>query len=207
MKLVYLHGFRSSGETATAKRLQKHLPRVEVIAPDIPLDPVVAISRLKELAKSLGPDDIVVGTSMGGMFASLFKGWRRILINPSFHTSRIIRKDLNKTVDFFTPRKDGIQSFKITDKLCKKFETMESKIFNDDFGVIAPWRDNNDKENVMAFFGSNDTTVDCKEEYLEHYQKHAMFEGEHRLDPETILNIVIPQVNEYVSETQKKEES
>ncbi len=198
MKLLYLHGFRSSGETATAKRLQKHLPHLEVISPDIPLDPVVALTRLKEIAKTLAPEDIIVGTSMGGMYASIFKGWKRILINPSFHTSNVIRKDINKTVDFFTPRKDKIQSFKITDKLCKKYENFESNIFKKDFGIIAPWGNEGDTENVIAFFGTKDTTVNCKDEYLEHFDKYVMFEGEHRLDPETILKLVIPKVNDLI---------
>jgi len=192
MKLVYLHGFRSSGQTATAKRLQKHLPWVEVISPDIALDPVIAISKLKTLAGTLGPDDIIVGTSMGAMFALLFRGRRRVLINPSLHPSRKMREFLGQTVEYFTPRQDKIQSFKVTEKLCKKYEDVEARLFDPKFGIMSGMTEEDEK--ILAFFGTNDDTVDCRAEYLEHYTQARTFEGGHRLDPETTLNIIVPEI-------------
>lgn len=202
MKILYLHGFRSSGQTATAKRLQRHLPHDEVIAPDIALDPVVAMTQLKQIAATLGPDDLVVGTSMGGMYALLFKGWKRILINPSLHPSRHMKNFLNQTIEYFTPRKDKIQSFKVTDKLCKKYETFESKIFDSKFGILSKKTDSD--ENVKAFFATHDTIVNDKEEYLKHFSKYEDFEGEHRLDPDTILNIIIPEAKRMLGKTEEK---
>ena len=192
MKLVYLHGFRSSGQTATAKRLQKHLPWVEVISPDIPLDPVIAMSKLKALEATLAEEDIIVGTSMGAMFALLFHGRRRVLINPSLHPSRKIREFMGQTVEFFTPRQDKIQSFKVTEKLCKKYEDLEAKLFDPKSGIQGKRKDTDD--DVLAFFGTDDATVDCREEYLHHFSHAVSFEGGHRLDPETTLNIVVPEI-------------
>ena len=39
MKLIYFHGFASSGASGTVQLLRKLLPEDEIIAPDIPVDP------------------------------------------------------------------------------------------------------------------------------------------------------------------------
>ena len=87
-QVVYLHGLQSSGQSTTAQRLRRTLPKHEVISPDLVVQPDVALSQLRKLATTLRPDAIIVGTSMGGFFAQLFRGFNRILINPSFHVSR-----------------------------------------------------------------------------------------------------------------------
>ena len=42
MKLIYFHGFASSGASGTVELLRKMLPSAQVIAPDIPVDPLEA---------------------------------------------------------------------------------------------------------------------------------------------------------------------
>lgn len=181
----------SSGLTTTAQRLDRSLPGgYEVISPDIPVQPELAITALRKVAEQLSPDDIVVGTSMGGMYAQLFRGWRRILINPSFHTSRHLKENVGKRMPFHTPRRDGAVDYEVTPKLVKKFETMEAKQFDPKFGIFGKGKDN--PEQVKAFFGTRDTVVNCKDEYLQHYSQYQDFDGEHRLDPDTLINLVVP---------------
>ena len=67
MKLIYFHGFASSGASGTVQLLRKMLPSAEVIAPDIPVDPEEALPFLKDLVEAEQPD-VIVGTSMGGMY-------------------------------------------------------------------------------------------------------------------------------------------
>lgn len=67
-KIVYLHGLGSSGATQTADYLRNKLPEVEVISPDIPLRPEEALQVLNRLCYEVKPD-IIVGTSMGAMYA------------------------------------------------------------------------------------------------------------------------------------------
>ena len=43
----------------------QHRGRAVIVAPDIPLDPLVALPMLKELASDEKPD-LIIGTSMGG---------------------------------------------------------------------------------------------------------------------------------------------
>ena len=39
MKLIYFHGFASSGASGTVELLRNMMPEDTVIAPDIPVDP------------------------------------------------------------------------------------------------------------------------------------------------------------------------
>lgn len=193
-KVVYLHGMGSSGSSATARRLGRSLPGgYEVVAPDIPVQPEMAITMLRKLADTLHEDDIIVGTSMGGMYAQLFKGWRRILVNPSFHTSRNLKEKVGTRMEFHTPRQDGAKDFEVSEKLIKKFEKMEAQQFDPKFGIFNKKRKDS-PELVSAFFGLRDTTVNCKKEYLEHFSKYQDFDGEHRLDPDTLINLVVPEI-------------
>lgn len=192
MKVVYLHGMGSSGSSATAQRLQRALPHIEVVAPDIPVQPELAMTALKRLATSLDADDIIVGTSMGGMYAQLFRGWRRILVNPSFHTSVHLRENIGKRLPFHTPRQDGAKDFEVSEKLCKKFEKLEAEQFKPKSGIAGTRPDK--PEYVKAYFGTRDTVVNCKDEYLEHYIQYEDFDGEHRLDPNTTLCLIVPEI-------------
>ncbi len=73
-KILFLHGLGSSGATQTAEYLRKKLPEVEVISPDIPLHPHKAMRFLNKLCYDLRPD-VIIGTSMGAMFAQQMHGF------------------------------------------------------------------------------------------------------------------------------------
>lgn len=197
-QVVYLHGLSSSGQSTTAQRLRRTLAKQEVISPDIPVQPEVAVTELKRLAASLRPDAIIVGTSMGGMFAQLFRGFRRILINPSFHPSRHLREHIGSRLHFHNPRIDGAKDFEVSEKLVKKYEKLEARQFDPKFGISTAKSDNPDL--VIAYFGNQDTVVNCKEEYLEHYSKAEDFDGGHRLDPNTTITLIVPKILELIEE-------
>ncbi|MBQ2289870.1 MAG: esterase, partial [Bacteroidaceae bacterium] len=82
-KLLYVHGFASSGSSGTVMTLRRHLDSWRVIAPDLPVDPFDALELLREIVEKEQPD-VVVGTSMGGMFTQQLWGVPRIIVNPSF---------------------------------------------------------------------------------------------------------------------------
>lgn len=77
-KIIYLHGFGSSGATQTADYLRNKLPEIEVISPDIPLQPEEAIQMLNRLCYEVKPN-VIVGTSMGAMYAQQLHGYKKIL--------------------------------------------------------------------------------------------------------------------------------
>ncbi len=111
--LVYFHGFGSSGEGSTVKTLREMLPEWTVLAPDIPVDPADALDYLKDICSNAKPN-VVVGTSMGGMYAQQMRGFKRICINPAFDLPQ--HKDIlyEGTFEFLNPRKNGETTFVIT---------------------------------------------------------------------------------------------
>ena len=83
-KILYLHGFGSSGASGTVDLLRREFwervtpdKRATIVAPDIPLDPLVAMPMLETLAYDEMPD-LIVGTSMGGFYAQQLHGFVRI---------------------------------------------------------------------------------------------------------------------------------
>ena len=136
-QVVYLHGLQSSGQSTTAQRLRRTLSKFDVISPDIPVQPELALTELRRLAGLLRPDAIIVGTSMGGCFAQMFRGFERILINPSFHVSRKLSEYEGERLPFHNPRADGLRDFEVNRKLIRKYEQMEAKQFDPKFGIIG----------------------------------------------------------------------
>ena len=163
--LLYLHGLSSSGQSNTPNMLRKLLPDWNIVSPDIPIDPEEALCMLRRLCKEIAPD-IVVGTSMGGMFAQQMHGYRKILVNPAFHVSEFMRQNLGVQT-FFSPRKDGTTEYEITSELCDAYKAMESQQFD---GILPQ-----DKNITMALFGTEDDLVDGREEYYQHYSHRTMF--------------------------------
>lgn len=181
-KIFYIHGLSSSGSSNTVKVLRELLPKVSIIAPDLPIDPYEALSLLRDISEKEQPH-VVIGTSMGGMFAQQLHGYKKILVNPSFHVSSFMRKNIG-IQSFLNPRKDAIMTYAITEKLCNNYADLESKQFTS----ITPF----DVENTYALFGTNDDLVNCSEEYLSHYKHHIHFEGGHRLSFLNIEQIILP---------------
>ena len=106
--MVYFHGFASSGATGTAELLRKIFPSSEILAPDIPVDPAEALPYLKAFCEEHHPD-VVVGTSMGGMYAQQMRGFLRICVNPAFRMSTMSK--VLHTGTFSTDARTAKRSF------------------------------------------------------------------------------------------------
>ena len=171
MNIIYLHGLASSGQSNTAKKLRELLPDDNVVTPDIPVCPIEALQLLLSLAGEYRTDDtIVVGTSMGAMYACQMKGYRRILVNPAFHVSGLLKENKGKQLQFFSKREDGHESFEVTESLIREFEEMEANLF---------YVDDMNPEGVIGLFGGADEVCDCRDEYREHYSYWSTFPGGH----------------------------
>lgn len=187
LKLIYFHGFGSSGEGSTPKTLRELLKGWTVLAPDIPVDPAEALPFLKELCKTERPD-IIVGTSMGGLYAQQMRGFKRICVNPAFNLSK--HKDVlcEGTYGYFNPRVDGETTFTITSEIINHFAEMEAHQFD---GIT-----DQDRGNVYGLFADNDTTVNCEDAFLQHYKNVIHFHGEHRLNRQVIEEVLVPLIQE-----------
>lgn len=188
-KLLYFHGFGSSGQTDTAKILRELLPEFLVLSLDIPVDPNEALPYLKSKCEQ-GMPDIIVGTSMGALYAHQMHGFKRICVNPALNLSKQSKVIYPGTFKFFNPRTDGKQSFTITNDIIQHFAEMEKHQFDEitDF----------DKENVYGLFADNDTVVNCLDLFLQHYHHFSYFRGEHHLTRDVIQNVVVPLVRQLV---------
>ena len=185
MKLVYFHGFASSGASGTVQLLRKIFPSAQVVAPDIPVDPEEALPMLQKLVQAEQPD-VIVGTSMGGMYAQQMHGFLRICVNPSFRisTSKLLHTGVHK---WLNGRKNHEKEFRITADIIKRYNQMERKQFDG----ITP----DDRELCYGLFGINDTSVNPINAYntFTKYYTHAeRFEGEHQLSDKVIHKVLLP---------------
>ena len=182
--VMYFHGLSSSGASSTAVNLRKLLPKYDVLSPDLPIQPQEALTMLKELCELYNPK-LIIGTSIGGMFAQQLRGYKKILINPAFHVSEFMRTQLGLH-NFLNPRKNGETKYEITSDLCDSYQLIEANQFANitDFDI----------KNTYALFGTQDTLVHGYDEYIDYYKNAMWFEGEHRLNFEVIKNIVVPLV-------------
>ena len=186
MNILYIHGLSSSGSTHTVFTLRQLLPHDHVVAPDMPMDPDEAVALLWHCVKE-EQIDLVIGTSMGGMFAQKMRGYHKIIVNPAFHVSELMRTQLG-VHEFFNPRQDGVQQFEITEALCDKYLQLETPQFE---GI-----DDAERDITYGLFGTEDELVNCQDEYKAHYDHFITFKGEHRLNEGVIKNHLVPLIEE-----------
>ena len=190
MKIIYFHGFGSSHASGTVQMLTKLLENDEVVAPDIPVDPVDALPYLKQFVAEQQPD-LIIGTSMGGMYAQQMRGYKRILVNPAFTMSTMSKTLKTGEYQFYNGRYDGAKTFKITKDIIQHHNQMERQQFKD---ITAE-----DKENVWCLVGIHDTTVTNAEAvFKKNYPagRVTRFDGEHQLNDKVIKKVLIPKIEE-----------
>ncbi|MGE0312440.1 MAG: YqiA/YcfP family alpha/beta fold hydrolase [Lautropia sp.] len=93
-RLIYLHGFRSSSRSFKARLLADRMADAGLggrfVAPDLPPSPAAAVA-LVERVLAPGADDVLVGSSLGGLYATWLgarTGARIVLLNPAVHAAR-----------------------------------------------------------------------------------------------------------------------
>ena len=120
---------------------------------------------------------------MGAMYASQMKGYRRILVNPAFHVSDLLKENKGERLRFFSEREDGCEYFDVSETLIYEFEEMEANLFYVD--DVTP-------ESVIGLFGDKDDVCNCLDEYRESYSYWSSFKGSHRLTEDVITNTLLP---------------
>ncbi|MEE1223540.1 MAG: YqiA/YcfP family alpha/beta fold hydrolase [Bacteroidaceae bacterium] len=194
-KILFFHGFGSAASSGNAIEMRNSLYEegVEVKAIDIPIMPVEAIQRLKEWVAQEQPD-LIVGTSMGAMYAEQMKGIKRILVNPSFDIARNLTFSGMGRREFRNKREDGAKDFKVDKEMIAQFRTVQK----DSLKGITP----QEKELVWGLFGRLDKVVNYQKEFQKAYGKEhfIVFEGEHYLNGKVLSHTVLPLVRELLAE-------
>ena len=187
MKIIYFHGFASSGATGTAQLLRQMLPEHEILAPDIPMDPALALPFLKDYVAGQKPD-LIIGTSMGGMYAQQMRGWRKICVNPAFNMSRLSKVLKPGTFRYLNGRRDNAVEFRITKETIQHYFTMERSQFDG----IDSW----ERENTWGLFGIRDEHPSCYDLFKKHYPNAVRYDGGHQLNEKALKTAVLPLVRE-----------
>ena len=191
--MMYVHGFASSGSSGTVMALRKYMTGWEVIAPDLPVDPFEALGLLRNIVATENPE-IVVGTSMGGMYTQQLWGVPRIVVNPSFEMSRSLLFGKMGRNKYMSKRKDGATEFRIDKAVVERFKLMEKEQFS---GI-----NEQEKQLVIGLFGDKDPVVQFQPLMASLYgeERCRWFSGEHRLNDEIVKKILIPVLRELLPE-------
>lgn len=197
-KILYVHGFGSSGQSGTVARIREMLPSADVVAPDLPLDPHEAMALLRDTCRQEQPN-LIIGTSMGGMYTEMLYGYDRILVNPAFQMGDTMLKHgmLGKGT-FMNPRQDGVQEFIVTKAMVEQYKEITAECFQhaDDDG---------EQERVFGLFGDADPTVHTWDVFSGHYRQAISFHGEHRMNDKILIHSVIPVVR-WIDDRQEQRE-
>ena len=183
-KVMYVHGFGSSGQSGTVTRIREVLPNANVIAPDLPVRPEEAMALLRQMCEAEHPD-LIIGTSMGGMYAEMLYGYDRILVNPALQMGDTMKEHgMIGAQHFSNPRQDGVQDFIVTKALVKEYKEMTEQCF----AGVTP----EEQGRVWGLFGDEDTTVNTYDLFHEHYPTAIRFHGEHRMNDNSFMHSVVP---------------
>ena len=187
-KIMYVHGFGSSGQSGTVTLLRTLMPAATIIAPDLPLHPAEALALLRQTCDAEKPD-LIIGTSMGGMYAEMLRGTDRILINPAFEMGdTMVKHNMVGKQTFQSPRTDGIQDFIVTKALVNEYKEITTLLFD---GI-----DEAEQQRVIGLFGDEDTSVDTFDLFAQHYPTAIHFHGGHRLTDKVAMHYLMPLIRQ-----------
>ena len=182
--LLYVHGFGSSGQSGTVSRLRQVLPSARVVAPDLPIHPEEAMQLLHDICEKEQPS-LIIGTSMGGMYAEQLYSYDRICINPALQIADTMQAHgMTGTQTFQNTRQDGVQQFYVDKALVKEYRLVSEQRFS---GLS-----DEERRRVVGLFGDKDDLVDTFDLFTQHYPLATHFHGEHRMDDRSYMHSVMP---------------
>ena len=180
-KILFVHGLASSGAYKLASTLRILLKPADVLSPDFPIEPELALSQLRAIVNQQAPE-LVVGLSWGGFLVQQLRGQRKVLINPDFSISSLLGT-MTGEVPYLSPREDGALSFTVTPELCQRYRQLETFQFD---GI-----DQKEKELTLGFVAREDELVHCQPLFEEHYPGRSIsYPGGHLP--------TFPQVKQYI---------
>ena len=136
--------------------------------------------------------DLIVGLSLGGFWAQKLRGYRKILVNPDFHISRLLRTMTGERA-YLSPRRDGALTFTVTDALCDEYARLESVEFD---GLASE-----EVALTTGMFADRDEMVNCKDEFEAYYPgRSRSYPGTHLPNYPEIKKYILPVIEYEVSE-------
>ena len=185
-KILFLHGFFASGQCVPAVALREAFEgRAEVLTPDLPIHPNMALELIRNICDREHPD-LLVGNSCGSFYAQMLApivGIPALLGNPHFQMTAFLGERIG-THEYKSPRKDGNQHFVIDEPLIQEFAELEATQFH--------YCDPLFKDKVWGLFGEQDTLAHFEPLFLEHYNLSFHFPGAHTPTAEEVRTWYVP---------------
>jgi uncharacterized protein len=148
MRLLYLHGFRSSPLSTKAqtmaRRVAAHnatvLPnqRIQWHCPQLPASPAQAMTDAMQWVDSGagGPEPLaVIGSSLGGFYAALVAqatGCRCVLLNPAVYPARDLQAHIGRVTNWHDSGE-----YEFTQHHVNELQTLQSTAFTDPARYMA----------------------------------------------------------------------
>jgi predicted esterase YcpF (UPF0227 family) len=170
VKLIYLHGFGSSGDSEKSQALRIRFGGDNVYSPDLPIDAFEVIDMVADYVRSVKDYPIIFsGTSLGGFYANYFAqkfDCPCVLINPAINPSQSLSKALGENKNYAS----GL-TFELTQQHLDRWAAMKA--------------DNNDINGALInlFIALDDEVIDAQQMLaaFPHYKYLKTFEtGGHR---------------------------
>ena len=194
-KILFLHGFFASGQCVPAIALRDAFEgKAQVLTPDLPIHPRMALEQIREFVESEKPD-LLVGNSCGAFYAQMVAsalGLPALLGNPHFQMTSFLKPRIGEH-QYKSPRKDGNQRFVIDEALIGEFAEWEAVQFDN----CNP----KTKEFVWGLFGEQDTLAHYEPLFLEHYTHSFHFPGGHTPTAEEVRKWYVPLVEKMLEDT------
>lgn len=184
--ILYLHGMASSHESHTAAYIRKYMPEANIIAPDLSIDPSIAFPQIDKILAEQHID-LIVGHSLGGFMAQKYRGYRKILLNPSLGVSYF--KLLKGTNRYKHPRYDGVQTWFVDERICKEYKELEKTQYNN---LTA----DEDRLTIGMFAWWDIVTRMSSHWFKQHYTQHRFMPGLHFPSEKTVEKYIVPAIRE-----------
>ncbi len=185
-KIFFLHGLNWSVACPMAVTLREELRGVaEVVAPDLSVDPEVALAAVREICREV-KTDLIVGSSYGSFLGQQVVGevgCRALLCSPMFQMAEFLQTRIGWH-EFKSPRRDGAIGYEVTPELIEKYRRTEVHQFD---GYNPAMRDR-----VIGFYGSQDTLARTRQEFLRYYSTVIDYDGPHTMTPENVRSVLAP---------------
>lgn len=186
--LLYLHGFRSSPQSAKARQMATHVarhhPAVTFWCPQLPPSPQEAMALVAQgIAEWPGAAMGVVGSSLGGFYASWVaqhKSCASVMLNPAVHPAR----DLTRYIGEQTTWHDPAERFYFRPEYIDELRALDTSAQP----PAAP---------EMAIIAKGDEVLDWSEMVARYPQAQLLVQegGEHAL---ANFSDYLPQVTEFL---------
>lgn len=122
--MMYIHGFRSGANGSKREQLQMHFDgRYRVIAPEVDADPEKSLAIINDIISRDEPQ-IIIGTSLGGWMTLMCDSGNAVLVavNPCLSPKETLSRWKDEELEYFCQRLDGVQTYKLTDEVLKKYD-------------------------------------------------------------------------------------